>query len=259
MRASADAGAIRSTLAGKTVLVTGGARRVGAAICRRLHAAGANIAIHYRTSRSEAARLQRRLDSQRPQSACCFHADLLEVDALGSLVKSVLDRFGALDALVNNASSFYATPLGRIDLPQWNDLIGTNLQAPLFLVQAAREELLRRRGAVVNIADIHAERPLAGHLVYTVAKAGLVALTRSLARELAPKVRVNAIAPGAIAWPESGVLVAPELQKAVVASTPLGRTGSPADIAAAVHFLVAEAPFVTGQVLAVDGGRSIFL
>jgi len=258
MRATPHAGDIR-TLAGKTVLVTGGARRVGAAICRRLHAAGANVAIHYRTSRNEAARLQRRLESGRPGSACCFQADLLDVKALDGVVNAVTERFGALDVLVNNASSFYATPFGRIDVTEWNDLIGTNLQAPLFLVQAAREQLLRRRGVVVNIADIHAERPLAGHVVYSIAKAGLVALTRALACELGPKVRVNAVAPGAIAWPESGVFAAPAPQKAVVAATPLKRTGAPEDIAAAVHFLVAEAPFVTGHVLAVDGGRSCVL
>jgi pteridine reductase len=258
MRGNRHAGGM-TPLAGKTVLVTGGARRVGAAICRRLHRAGANVLIHYRTSASAAARLQRRLESERAGSVHCYCADLLDPDGLHALVAATVARFGRLDALVNNASSFYPTPLGKIRLEHWNDLIGTNLQAPLFLVQAARAELIRRRGAVVNIADIHAERPLEGHVVYSIAKAGLVALTRSLARELAPAVRVNAVAPGAIAWPEAGVLAASKLQRAIVRSTPLQRIGAPEDIASAVHYLLADAPFVTGQVLAVDGGRSIVL
>ncbi|MCC7082833.1 MAG: pteridine reductase [Burkholderiales bacterium] len=248
-----------SGLTGRVVLVTGGARRVGASICRRLHAAGADVVIHYRTSRSHAMRLERRLEAARPGSVACVCADLLDVDALGTLVTNAIARFGRLDALVNNASSFYPTPLADIGWQQWNDLVGTNLQAPLFLVRAACAELTRRRGAVVNIADVHAERPLEGHLVYSVAKAGLVALTRALALELAPHVRVNAVAPGAIAWPEKGTLAVPKLQKEILRRTPMGRIGSPEDIAAAVHYLIAEAPFVTGQVLAVDGGRSLVL
>jgi pteridine reductase len=246
-------------LAGRTVLVTGGARRVGAAICRRLHRAGANVVIHYRTSRSDASRLQRTLEAQRRHSVACVRADLLDFDALDAIVAAAIERFGQLDALVNNASSFYPTPLAEITLREWNDLVGTNLQAPLFLARAACAELARRRGSIVNIADVHAERPLEGHLVYSVAKAGLVALTRALALELAPHVRVNAIAPGAIVWPEAGVLAASKLQRDILRRTPMGRIGSPQDIAAAVHYLIAAAPFVTGQVLAVDGGRSIVL
>jgi pteridine reductase len=246
-------------LAGKTALVTGGARRVGAAICRRLHRAGANVVIHYRTSRQDAARLQRRLEAERARSVYCHQADLLDPEALAAMVAAARARFGRLDVLVNNASSFYPTPLGAITLGHWDDLMGTNLKAPLFLVQAARAELVRHAGAVVNIADIHAERPLDGHLVYSVAKAGLVALTRALARELAPRVRVNAVAPGAIAWPEHGMLASAEVQQSIVAATPLARIGSPQDIARAVHYLLAEAPFVTGQVIAVDGGRSVVL
>jgi pteridine reductase len=258
MRGIRDARDMRA-LAGRTVLVTGGARRVGAAICRRLHRAGANVVIHYRTSHRAALQLQRRLEAEREDSAACVGADLLDHESLQGLVPAALARFGRLDAVVNNASSFFPTPLERITLQDWRDLVGTNLQAPLFLVQAARTELVRRRGAVVNIADIHAERPLEGHLVYSVAKAGLVALTRALARELAPAVRVNAIAPGAIAWPEGGALADAKVQSEIVRRTPLGRIGSPADIAEAVHFLLARAPFVTGHVLAVDGGRSIVL
>lgn len=245
-------------LAGKTVLVTGGARRVGAAICRRLHRAGANLVLHYRTSERDALRLKRSLEAERADSIVCLHADLLDDDAPARLVAGAIEHFRRLDGLVNNASSFYATPFGQVSRRDWNDLIGTNLQAPFFLSQAAAPELRRRRGAIVNIVDIHAERPLEGHLTYSIAKAGLVALTRGLARELAPQVRVNAVAPGAIAWPADGVLAAPQIQAEIVARTPLGRIGTPEDIASAAHYLLL-APFVTGQVLAVDGGRSVVL
>lgn len=245
-------------LAGKTVLVTGGARRVGAAVCRRLHRAGANVVIHYRTSNRDALRLQRSLEKARPDSAVCIAADLLEVAALQGLVAESISAFGRLDALVNNASSFYATPVGSITEADWIDLVGTNLRAPLFLSQAAAPELIRRRGAIVNIVDIHAERPLEGHVTYSIAKAGLVGLTRALARELGPAVRVNAVAPGAIAWPESGVLTDPALQAQIVARTPLQRIGTVDDIARAVQFLLG-ASFVSGQILAVDGGRSVIL
>jgi pteridine reductase len=245
-------------LTGKTVLVTGGARRVGAAICRHLHGAGANIVIHYRTSNTDALRLQRRLEANRHDSVACIAADLLDQAALAGMVKAAIARFGRLDALVNNASSFFATPFGAITAGDWDDLVGTNLRAPLFLTQAAAPELLRRRGAVVNIVDIHAERPLEGHVTYSLAKAGLVALTRGLARELGPRVRVNAVAPGAIAWPESGVLADAAMQADILARTPLKRIGNVDDIASAVRFLL-TAPFVTGQVLAVDGGRSVVI
>ena len=187
---------------GKVVLVTGGAKRVGAAICRRLHAAGAQLAIHYRNAEQEALDLQNELNKLRPKSAVVFQADLLDLDALPQLVHKVIKKFGQLDALVNNASSFYATPLAEVDEAQWNDLLGTNLKAPLFLAQAAAVELRHRHGCIVNIADIHAERPMHGHLLYSVAKSGLVALTKGLAQELAPQVRVNAISPGVIIWPE---------------------------------------------------------
>jgi pteridine reductase len=253
-----DAPELRA-LAGKTVLVTGGARRVGAAICRRLHRAGANIVIHYRTSTGEAVRLRRALEAARAGSVACIAADLLDPDAPQMIVENARRHFGRLDVLVNNASSFFATPFGEVTLKDWGDLIGTNLQAPLFLAQAAAPELSRRRGVIVNVADIHAERPLEGHVVYSVAKAGLVALTRALARELGPRVRVNAVAPGAIAWPESGSLADASIQADIMRRTPLGRIGAPADVASAVHYLVAEAPYVTGQVLAVDGGRSVVM
>lgn len=253
-----DAGGAEA-LAGKVVLVTGGARRVGAAICRRLHRAGAKVLLHYRTSRADALRVQRGLEAARHGSVQLIEADLRDTARLPDLVAAAVDRFGRLDAVVNNASSFFATPLGFIDEAAWDDLIGTNLKAPLFLSQAAAPELTRRRGSIVNIVDIHAERPLEGHLVYSVAKAGLLSLTRALARELGPRVRVNGVAPGAIAWPESGILAKPAIQRDILRRTPLGRIGSPEDIAGAVEFLVADAAYVTGQVIAVDGGRSTVL
>jgi pteridine reductase len=242
---------------GKVVLVTGGAKRVGAAICRRLHAAGASIAVHYRSSRNEAEALQQELNAQRAGSAFCAQADLLELQALPALADKVVRHFGRLDALVNNASSFYAMPLAEISEQHWNDLVGTNLKAPLLLAQAAAPELRRRHGAIVNIADIHAERPMHGHLLYSVAKAGLVALTRGLAQELAPQVRVNAVAPGVIIWPEGAEWSDDEQRRRIVAHTLLKREGEPDDIARAVQFLLGDAPYITGQVIAVDGGRSV--
>jgi pteridine reductase len=244
---------------GKVVLVTGGAKRVGAAICRRLHAAGALLAVHYRSSEQEALALQKELNKLRPKSAAVFHADLLRQNALSQLVQKVVKRFGRLDALVNNASSFYATPLADIDEQQWHDLLGTNLRAPLFLAQAAAAELRRQHGCIVNIVDIHAERPMQGHLLYSVAKAGLVALTKGLAQEMAPQVRVNAVAPGVIIWPEGEAWADQEQRRKIVAHTLLKREGEPDDIARTVKFLLNDSPYITGQVIAVDGGRSVNL
>ena len=245
------------SLDGKVALVTGGAKRVGAAIVRRLHAAGAQVVLHYRGSEADAARLEAELVAARAGSAARLQRDLLEPDAADALVAAAVARFGRLDLLVNNASIFYPRSMGRIEQRHWDELVGSNLRAPLFVSQAAAPHLREARGAIVNITDIHAERPLKGFLVYSVAKAGLAALTRSLALELAPEVRVNAVAPGAIAWPEDGKFDNAERAR-IVATTPLGRIGNPADIAQAVHFL-ATAPFVTGQTVAVDGGRSVFL
>ncbi|MBI5658415.1 MAG: pteridine reductase [Nitrosomonadales bacterium] len=244
---------------GKVVLVTGGAKRVGAAICRRLHAAGASVAVHYRSSAKEALALRNELNAQRAGSALCVQADLLDLPALPALVGEVVRHFGHLDALVNNASSFYAMPLAEITEQHWNDLIGTNLKAPLLLAQAANAELRRRHGAIVNIADIHAERPMHGHLLYSVAKAGLTALTRALAQEMAPQVRVNAVAPGVIIWPEGEEWSDEEKRRRVVAHTLLKREGEPGDVARTVQFLLNDAPYITGQVISVDGGRSINL
>lgn len=242
---------------GKVILVTGGAKRVGAAICRRLQAAGASVAIHYRSSEQEARVLQGELNVLRPNSAALFQADLLELSALPPLVHTIIKKFGRLDALVNNASSFYPTPLADIGEPQWRDLLGTNLKAPLFLAQAAADELCRQHGCIVNIVDIHAERPMYGHLLYSVAKAGLAALTKSLAQEMAPQVRVNAVSPGVIVWPESEAWMNEEQRRKIVADTLLKREGEPDDIARTVAFLIQDAPYITGQIIAVDGGRSV--
>jgi len=245
------------SLEGKVALVTGAARRIGAAIARRLHGAGAKVVLHYRGAEGEASQLEKELNAARASSALKVKGDLLAPVAPKALVDATLQRFARLDILVNNASAFFPTAVGEIEAGHWEELIGSNLRAPLFLAQAAAPQLALAGGAIVNIADIHAERPLKGYVVYSVAKAGLAALTRALALELAPGVRVNAVAPGAIAWPEDGQFD-PEERSRIVASTPLARIGTPEEIARAVHFL-AGASFITGQVLAVDGGRSIFL
>ncbi|MFT3848321.1 MAG: pteridine reductase [Propionivibrio sp.] len=243
---------------GKTVLVTGAAKRVGRSIARELHAAGANIVVHYRMAGEAAAVLVNELNALRPDSAGCCQTDLLDCQALPGLVDYVLARFGRLDALVNNASSFFPTPLASIDLAAWDDLIGSNLKAPLFLTQAAAPHLRATRGAIVNITDIHAERPLAGFPLYCAAKAGLLGLTRALAVELAPEVRVNAVAPGPILWPED-TSFDHAARDHIIEHTLLKRSGSPQDIARTVRFLLNDAPYVTGQVINVDGGRTAHL
>ncbi len=243
---------------GKTVLVTGAAKRVGCAIAREMHAAGANVMLHYRTATADAESLVSEFNTLRPASAACLQADLLDITQLPLLVAATIARFGRLDALVNNASSFFATPLGEIDLAVWNDLIGTNLKAPLFLTQAAAPYLRATRGAVVNITDIHAERPLAAYPLYCAAKAGLLGLTRALAIELAPEVRVNAVAPGPILWPDDEAFDS-AARDAIVAHTLLQREGSPQEIARTVRFLLDDAAYVTGQVINVDGGRTTHL
>ena len=245
------------SLAGKSALITGGARRVGAAIARRLHAAGAAVLIHYRDSEAQATKLVAELNATRAKSAAKVKAELLAPIAPRALVGAALGEFGRLDLLVNNASSFFPVDVGAIEASHWEELIGSNLRAPLFISQEAAPELRKHAGAIVNIVDIHADRPLKGYPVYSIAKAGLAALTRSLALELAPTVRVNAVAPGAIAWPDDGQFDPGERER-IVATTPLGRVGSPEDIAQAVHFL-ACASYVTGEIIAVDGGRSIYI
>ena len=242
-------------LEGRTALVTGAARRVGAEIATQLHAAGADVAVHYRHSGNEAAELVARLNAVRPDSAAAFQADLLDTASIPALVAAVAGWRGGLDVLVNNASSFYPTPLGEITEAHWDDLVGSNFKAPLFLAQAAATSLRERRGNIVNIVDIHAQRPLRDHVVYSPAKAGLAMLTRVLAKELAPEVRVNGVSPGAILWPESDM--SDETKASILDEVPLARAGAPADIAGCVVYLVRDATYVTGQIVAVDGGRSI--
>ncbi len=244
-----------SRLAGQTALITGSARRVGAQLVRALHAEGANLAIHCHRSLEAAQSLAAELNAVRPASAEVLGADLRDASQPERLVTQACERFGGLNLLINNASSFYPTPLGSITLSQWQDLMGTNLQAPLFMAQAAAPPLKASRGAIINIVDIHGLRPLLDHAVYSTAKAGLIMLTRALARELAPEVRVNAVAPGAVLWPEAGM--DEQRKEKILEQTPLHRPGSPADIARAVLFFAADSPFVTGQILAVDGGRSV--
>jgi pteridine reductase len=241
---------------GKTVLITGGAKRVGAAICRRLHAAGANLMLHYRASAGEARLLQAELNHTRPNSVALIQADLLDLLKLPSVVEQTVQTFGHLDALVNNASTFFPTPVGEITESAWDDLIGTNLRVPLFLAQAAAPALKKAQGAIVNLSDIHAERPLKSYVIYSIAKAGLMGLTRSLARELAPEVRVNAVAPGTILWPDDESFDELSRQR-IISHTPLKREGTPEDIARAVHFLLAEADYITGETINVDGGRNM--
>lgn len=243
---------------GKTVLITGAAKRVGRSIARELHAAGANVVVHYRAAADTARLLVDEMNAARAGSALCVQADLLDRDALASLVEQAVAHFGRLDALVNNASSFFATPLGTIDEAAWADLVGSNFKAPLFLTQAAAPHLRQARGAVVNITDIHAERPLAGYPLYCAAKAGLLGLTRALAIELAPEVRVNAVAPGPILWPDD-VAFDEQARERIIDHTLLKHAGSPQDIARAVRFLFNDAPYVTGQVVNVDGGRTAHL
>jgi pteridine reductase len=243
------------SLSGKTVLITGGARRVGAVIARTLHAAGANLVVHYRRSASEAAQLADELNARRAKSTVTMQADLMDIGRLPALVDFSQRSFGSLDVLVNNASSFYPTPIGEVTPAAWDDLIGSNLKVPLFLSQAAAPALRKSRGLIVNIVDIHSLRPLRNYTVYCAAKAGLHMLTRSLAKELGPEVRVNGISPGPVLWPEGQSDDAAREQ--IVESTILKRMGTPEDIARTLLFFATSAPFITGQILAVDGGRSV--
>jgi pteridine reductase len=242
-------------LQNRLVLITGGARRIGAEIVRALHGAGADVLIHYRSSAGAAGALRDELNRIRPGSAAIHCENLLDPGAAEGLVAAALREFGRIDILINNASTFYATPVGGITVAQWDEVLGSNLKAPFFLAQAAAPSLRTQRGLIINIVDIHGQRPLKGHSVYSIAKAGLAMLTRTLARELGPDIRVNGIAPGPVLWPEDGM--DEDLKREIIAKTALKRHGTPQDIARAVLFLAKDAPYVTGQVIAVDGGRSI--
>lgn len=238
-------------------LITGAARRVGAAIARGLHADGYDLALHYRRSGEEMEALVGELEQARPGSVVTVQADLAQFDRLAEIVARAVGHFGRLDALVNNASAYYATPIGSTTPQQWDELFASNARAPFFLSQAAAPHLRARGGAIVNLADIYAERPLAGHTVYCMAKAALVMMTKSLARELGPQVRVNAIAPGNVLWSDNPVKA--ETLDMVCERTALQRQGAPEDIVSAVHWLLHGNGYVTGQVIAVDGGRSVFI
>ncbi len=243
------------SLGGKVALITGAARRIGAAIGRCLHAAGANVVIHYRGSADAAIAVSDELNALRPDSAMLLQADLADTAQMPDLVARITAWHGTLDILVNNASSFYPTPIGAITEANWNDLVGTNLKAPLFLAQAALPALKNAHGVIINIVDIHAQRPLHEHAVYGSAKAGLAMLTRSLAKDLAPEVRVNGVSPGAILWPEAELDDA--TKNSILKQIPAGRIGDANDVAGCVLYLVRDANYVTGQIIAVDGGRSI--
>ncbi len=240
------------------ILITGAARRVGAEIARQIHAHGAIVVLHYRHTGKDAAALADELNTLRPDSAATIGGDIGREGVPEQIAAQLLHLYRRIDGLVNNASSFFPTPIGHIDNAAWNDLIGSNLKGPLFLSQAFAPALEASRGSIVNIADIHAQRPLKNYPLYSTAKAGLIGLTRALAVELAPGVRVNAVAPGAIEWPEDGQ-IEPDKQRRILDRTLLKRKGEPGDIARAVCFLLFDANYTTGQILTVDGGRSIYL
>ncbi len=241
----------------KVALVTGGARRIGAQLCRTFHDAGYDIALHYRTSIDAARALSAEFNDLRDGSATCFYAALGDRSAGEELAREVIDQFGRIDLLINSASSFYPTPIGNVSEEDWDTIVGSNLKGPFFLSQALADDLRQKRGCIINMIDIHAERPLADHSVYSAAKAGLAMLTRSLARELAPEVRVNGISPGVILWPQNDEAEDEERRQRQLRRVPLGYQGDPLDIAETALFLAERAPYVTGQIIAVDGGRSL--
>lgn len=241
---------------GRVALITGAARRIGAGISRTLHDRGWNVVLHYRASGAEADALCARLNAARPDSARTVAADLRDISRFSGLVHEAVSAWGRLDALINNASAFYPTPVAETTPAQWDDLIDSNLKAPYFLSQAAQPSLEASGGCIVNIVDVHAERPLRAYPVYSVSKAGLAMMTRALARDLGPRIRVNGVSPGAILWPEHGI--DEDMQATILARTALKRPGTPEDIARTVLFLLQDAPYITGQIIAVDGGRSLY-
>lgn len=240
----------------KNVLITGAAKRIGASCARLLHNEGCNVLLHYRSSQKDAELLCSELNQKRSDSAGLIQANLLNMHELDKLAQQALSNWGGIDVLINNASSFYPTPLASTTEAQWDDLLGSNLKAPFFLSKALSDGLSNRQGCIINIVDIHAERGLPDYAVYSIAKAGLVAMTKVLAKELGPLVRVNAIAPGAIMWPEGGL--SEQAKNEILQRVPLERSGSPEDIAKAVLYLVKDANYTTGQVLTIDGGRTLF-
>ncbi len=241
-------------LGNKVALITGAAHRIGASTAQLLHAEGMNLVLHYRSSREAAQKLQKKMLEKRPDSVILVQTDLHKIDNMPALVKEATDAWGRLDVLINNASTFYQTPVNKTSEKQWDDLMGTNLKAPFFLSQAAAPQLKKNHGCIINMADIHAERPLKSYPVYSMAKAGLVMMTRALACELGPEIRVNGVAPGAILWPENTDDIT---RQRIVSRTFLKRKGEPSDIASAILYLIRDAGYMSGQVLTIDGGRSL--
>lgn len=248
---------LHNDISSRVALITGGAQRLGAMTARTLHKAGANLVLHYRSSRKEAQALQQQLNSERENSVALVQADLLDTSTIPQIIKQAAEQWGRLDILVNNASSFYPTPIGQATEAQWDDLIGSNMKAPFFLSQAAAPFLKQHKGCIVSIVDIHAQRPLQEHSVYNMAKAGLQMMVKTLAYELGPEIRVNGVSPGAIMWPAADM---DDIAKQrIVSRTYLKRKGEAIDIARTVLFLIKDADYITGQVIAVDGGRSLHL
>ena len=244
-----------NTTSPRVALVTGAARRIGAEIVRKLHAEGMNVILHYNGSHSAADEIANELNAQRENSVATLQFNLLDTENIDSFIQQAISIWGQLDVVVNNASTFYPTAIDDISIAHWNDLVGVNLQAPLFICKACASYLTQQHGCIVNIVDIHADRPLKGYPVYAIAKAGLAMLTKSMARELAPEVRVNGIAPGAIMWPEIEDYEA--VHQEIIERTALKREGHPSDIADAAWYLINSATYVTGQIIAVDGGRTL--
>jgi pteridine reductase len=240
----------------KNVVITGAAKRIGAACARLLHSEGCNVFLHYRSSKEAALQLCYELNRIRPDSAYMMQADLLNMEELESLASEACAAWGEIDVLVNNASSFYPTAMADVTEQQWDELMGSNLKAPFFLAKSLSETLVSNRGCIINIVDIHAERGLIGYPVYSIAKAGLVAMTKILAKEFGPTVRVNGVAPGAILWPDKGM--SEQERREILQRVALKCSGEPADIAKAVWFLIKDADYMTGQILTVDGGRTLF-
>lgn len=247
----------KNPLAAKVALVTGAARRIGAEIVKTLHQAGMNIVLHYNSSEDEAISLLEQLNQQRNHSAVAIRADLQLPESEQMLVEQAVKVWRRLDVLVNNASRFYRTSFGKVTEYAWDDLVNSNLKSAFFLAQAAAPHLAEHSGSIINIADVHGERPLRDYSVYCISKSGLVMMTKSLAKELGPQIRVNAIAPGTILWPEGKNTLSDEAKQKIIRQTALQRSGDPSDIAKTVLFLVRDGEYITGQIIAVDGGRSL--
>ncbi len=241
----------------RVALITGAARRIGAVLATSFHGAGYNVILHYLNSEAEAIALQTHLNQLRNNSATLLQADLTDTNDWGSLALECTEHWGRIDVLVNNASVFYPTLVGNVTVDMWQELIGSNLRAPFFLSQALIPALNKSTGNIINIVDIHAEKPLKDYPVYSIAKAGLAMLTQSLAKELAPHIRVNGVAPGTILWPEDKATLSESAKENILNKVPLGRQGTPEDIARTVLFLADDAPYITGQIINVDGGRSV--